>query len=76
MRAVTLLRSQVEIVEPADVPTDACDDKDDLPVLGTAMVGKVECLVTGDQGLLKLGSYEGISICSPRAFYDRIRTDN
>jgi putative PIN family toxin of toxin-antitoxin system len=68
-----VLRAQGEIIEPAAVPTEACDDPDDLPVLGTAVAGKAECLVTSDQGLLQLVSYEGIPILSPRVFYDRLR---
>jgi putative PIN family toxin of toxin-antitoxin system len=70
---VAVLRAQGEIIEPATVPAETCDDPDDLPVLGTAVAGKAECLVTGDQGLLRLASYEGIPILSPRAFYDRLR---
>ncbi len=72
---VAVLRSQGEIVEPTTVPTEACADTDDLPVLGTAVAGKAECLVTGDQELLELGSYEGIPVLSPRAFYDRVRAE-
>jgi putative PIN family toxin of toxin-antitoxin system len=68
-----VLRVQAEIVEPAAAPTEACDDPDDLPVLGTAVAGKADCLVTGDQGLLRLTDYEGIPILSPRVFYDRLR---
>ena len=72
---VAVLRSQGELIEPVAVPAEACDDADDLPVLGTALAANAECLVTGDQGLLKLASYEGIPILSPRAFYDRIQAD-
>ncbi len=72
---VAVLRSQGEMIEPVAVPAEACDDADDLTVLGTARAAKAECLVTGDQGLLKLASYEGIPILSPRVFYDRIRAD-
>lgn len=72
---VAVLRSQAEMIEPAAVPAEACDDADDLPVLGTAVAANADCLVTGDQGLLELNSYKGIPILSPRAFYDRIRAD-
>ncbi len=72
---VAVLRSQCEIVDLAAVPTGACDDADDLQVLGTALAAHAECLVTGDQALLKLGSYEGVKILSPRAFYERVRAD-
>ncbi len=72
---VAVFRSQCEIVSPAAVPAGACDDADDLPILGTAQAAQSESLVTGDQGLLKLGSYEGIPILSPRAFYEHVRAE-
>ena len=46
-RAVAFLRRQAEIVEPAPLPIDTCRDPDDLPVLGTAVAGGVDALVTG-----------------------------
>ena len=71
-QAVEFLRTEAEIVEPADVPPGACRDLDDLPVLGTARAAKADCLVTGDKDLLDLGEFRGIPIMSPRAFFDRL----
>ncbi len=70
---IGVLRSSSELVQPAAVPRGTLRDKDDLPVLGTAVAGAVSCLVTGDQELLALGGFQGIEILSPRAFYDRLR---
>ena len=70
---VATLRQQSEIVVPAAVPPDAFADADDLPVLGTAIAGRAEYLVTGDKQLQKLKIYQGTTIASPRDFYDRIR---
>ncbi len=70
---VAFLRSSSEIVEPAVVPRGTLRDKDDLPVLGTAVAGAATCLVTGDQELLSLGRYQRVDILSPRAFYDWLR---
>lgn len=67
------LRKQGEIVVPAAMPDDACCDADDLPILGTAVAGRVDYLITGDQDLLALGAYEGIPILSPREFHGRLR---
>ena len=67
------LRQHSEIVVPALIPQDAFGDEDDLPVLGTAVAGQADCLVTGDKQLLELGAFQGIPILSPREFYDRIR---
>jgi hypothetical protein len=69
---VAVLRRQSEIITPAIIPIDAFDDPDDLPVLGTAVAGKAECLVTGDKKLLAMECYQGIPILSPRMFYDSI----
>jgi putative PIN family toxin of toxin-antitoxin system len=66
------LRRRCDIVVPAQVPPDACDDPDDLPVLGTAVAARAGVLVTGDKALLKLASYEGIDILAPRAFHERM----
>jgi putative PIN family toxin of toxin-antitoxin system len=70
---IVFLREQAEIVAPAKVPGKACRDKDDLPVLGTALAGNAEFLVTGDKDLLALKHYQGIPIVGPRAFYDQLQ---
>jgi predicted nucleic acid-binding protein len=62
-----------EILVPMPISQAAFGDPDDLPMLGTAVAGNVDCLITGDKRLLTLGQYEGIPILSPRGFYDRIR---
>lgn len=67
---VDRFRSSVRLVTPVDVRRDACPDPDDLPVLGTLLAAHADCLVTGDKALLKLGSFSGRRILSPRAFLD------
>lgn len=69
----TLLREGATIVEPAEIPSKACPDPDDLPVLGTAVTGRADALVTGDAQLLRVKAFQGVPILSPRAFYDRLR---
>jgi predicted nucleic acid-binding protein len=73
MLVADAFRRHAEIVVPAGVVPDAFADADDLPVLGTAVAGRADCLVTGDRELLELGAHQGIPILSPRDFYDRIR---
>ena len=70
---ISFLRGHAELVTPATVSTDACRDPDDLPVLGTAVAGRAELLVTGDQDLLTLHVYAGIAIITPRACYERLQ---
>jgi putative PIN family toxin of toxin-antitoxin system len=72
-RAVEFLRSHVELVEPAKVPPGTCRDADDLPVLGTALAGRADCLITGDKELLNLRRIHSVAILSPRAFCQGLR---
>lgn len=66
-KAITFrLRDDTEIVKPTTIPDDACRDHSDLPVLGTAMAGNAEVLITGDEDLLSLKEYRGVRIVSPR----------
>lgn len=52
---------------------DYSQDPDDNLLLATAIAGKADLLVTGDQKhLLPLGDVEGIPIVSPRDALDRI----
>lgn len=69
---VAFVRDHAEVVEPAPVPADACADPDDLPVLGTAVAGRAEVLVTGDGELPALGSHAGVAIVTPRECYRRL----
>lgn len=45
-------------------------DPDDLMFLVAAIEGRASYIVTGDEDLLTLQEYEGISIVTPRAFLD------
>ncbi len=68
-RAVTLLRTRLELVEPAALGAQVCRDPDDDMVLGTALAGRCAAIVTGDKDLLDMVRYRGIEIVSPRGFW-------
>jgi len=70
--AVDVLRSGSDLVTPAAVPRDVLLDLDDLPVLGTAVAGSADCIVTGDRELLALKRFETIPLLSPRDFYEQL----
>jgi len=57
------------VVEPHAVPAAACRDPADLSVLGTALAGAAELLITVDRDLLDLGVYQGIAIIRPAGFW-------
>lgn len=64
------VKARALVVEPALLPADACRDADDLPILGTLLAGKADCIVTGDKDLLALGTFHGKPILSPRGLHD------
>ena len=62
------LREIAEIVEPATFDTQICRDPDDDAILGTAIAGNADCIVTGDNDLLVLERFQGVDIISPSEF--------
>jgi putative PIN family toxin of toxin-antitoxin system len=56
------------IIEPEVVNQGICSDADDDNILACAVTARAEYLVTGDSELLKLGSFQGVTIVSPRDF--------
>ena len=56
--AVALVRSRLELVEPAA-----------LEILATAAAGRCACIVTGDKDLLALRTFAGMRILSPGSFW-------
>ena len=53
------LLADCEMVSPVEVPSTACRDTNDLPVLGTAATGRADVLITVDKSLLDLREYSG-----------------
>ena len=68
-QAVQLIRTKASIVTPASINAPACHDPDDLPILGSAIAGGCQCLITGDRGLLKMKRHQTIDIISPSDFW-------
>ena len=66
---VPALRTKTTLVplEAAAIIPVTGDPEDDT-VLATVRLGQVTYLVTGDKGLLALGTYEGTRIVNPRDF--------
>jgi putative PIN family toxin of toxin-antitoxin system len=66
------VREHSEVVAPAAVPSTACRDPSDLPILGTALAGGADLLVTGAEDLLEVKRFEGVPIVTPRECYERL----
>ncbi len=64
-----VLRERIVLVKPAALEESVCRDAKDIPVLGTAVAGAVKLLISGDQDLLVLGSFQGIAILPPAEFW-------
>lgn len=68
-----------DVVAIADVIEDSgrvhgvCRDPADDKVLGAALEGRADVIVTGDGDLLALEEYEGIAILAPREFLDLLK---
>ena len=68
------LRKTAMMEHPATIQPEICRDPDDLKILGLAVGGHADCLVSGDKDLLVIGRVQGIPILTPREFYTRLQT--
>lgn len=68
-QSVQLLLSRIVIVTPLDLDKDICRDPKDNLILGTALQGKCQCIISGDKDLLVLKKYKDIDIISPQDFW-------
>ncbi|MBS0374944.1 MAG: putative toxin-antitoxin system toxin component, PIN family [Proteobacteria bacterium] len=68
------LLTSAQMVEPETLPSAACRDPADLPILGTATAGRATLLVTVDRDLLVLGEFRGIAIVRPGEVWPRLDT--
>lgn len=67
-----LYRGIATWVEPVALESPVSRDPDDDVVLGTALAGGAEAIVSGDEDLLTLVSFAGVEIWSPRQFLERL----
>ena len=70
-----LLMEQVSMIDPVPLSPDICRDLDDIKVLGLAVAGSANCIVTGDKDLLILKEFQGIPILTPRAFSSLLHSE-
>jgi putative PIN family toxin of toxin-antitoxin system len=71
--SIVMMAVDVDQVQPDTIPASECRDPDDCVVLGTAVAGRADLIVSGDQDLLVLGSFRGIRVISPRACFQHLR---
>lgn len=63
-----VIEASENIIIPHTSVTGVCRDPEDDHILACAISSKADYLVTGDDNLLSLGSYEGVKILTPRTF--------
>lgn len=68
---LAILRREADIIEPHN-SVEVARDSDDDKFLGVALDGGADYLVSGDDDLLSLDSYEGTAIVTPDEFLTRI----
>ena len=66
---VQLLTSRCTVVTPLPLTEPICRDPDDDKIIGTALAGKCNCIVTGDRDLLDLRRVRGVQMVSPSDFW-------
>jgi len=66
---VRLFEEKFTLVTPVPLEAPVCRDTDDDVVLATALAGECVAIVTGDQDLLILDSFQGIRVVTPSAFW-------
>lgn len=68
-----LINQDTILAEPDDLPNVQIKDKDDVEIIGAAISGKADVLVTGDRELLGIKSIRNVRIMSPRAFWEELK---
>ena len=69
---VAEVRQLAEMLDPPPLPQPVCRDPDDDAVLALAIAAQVDFIVSGDNDLLALGAFNGISILTPAQALERI----
>jgi putative PIN family toxin of toxin-antitoxin system len=67
------LRGAGRLVFPSPIESGVCRDQGDLAVLGAAVAGACDYIITGDADLLSVGKHAGVQIVSPRAFWEKMK---
>lgn len=67
IRFLIALLKETELIEITEQVAD-CRDENDNKFLDLALSGKADCIISGDDDLLVLNPYRGVSIINPRDF--------
>jgi putative PIN family toxin of toxin-antitoxin system len=70
---ISYLTSVSEVFKHMELAEPVCRDKDDDRIIGAAIAGKAQVIITGDSDLLVLKKHGKIKIVSPRDFWKLLR---
>lgn len=71
-QTLALVRQLAEVVDPPPLAQPVCRDADDDAVLALAIAAQADLMVSGDDDLLSLASFEGIPILTPAHALERV----
>jgi uncharacterized protein len=72
---VALVTSSAALCKaPVQVQPITVRDADDAVILGDALAGHADVLITGDKDLLDLGEIPGLRVLDPRGFWQLLRS--
>ena len=74
-QALAQVRQLAEVIDPPPLTRRVCRDPDDDAVLALALASKADWIVSGDDDLLVLQTFEGIAIITPTQALLRIGTE-
>lgn len=60
--------------DPMERPIPELKDKDDVPIINSALNGGVELFVTGDKEVLSLKIVDQMMIVNPRSFWEQLKS--
>ena len=72
---IAFLRSQGSVAEATARPLITVRDPSDAKILGEAIAGDADILVTGDKDLLDVAAKAPFPIVTPRGFWEQLRED-
>jgi len=67
-----LLREEAIMARAKDLPVLQIKDIDDIGIIGAALSGKADVLVTGDREVQDIKRIKKLRIVSPRAFWEEL----
>jgi len=67
-----LIRDAAIMTEAKDLPDVQIKDTDDIQIIGAALSGKADVLVTGDREVQDIKRIKKLRIVSPRAFWEEL----